>query len=108
MMKMATREGLPPPAGCWNGSRLAFGGYGGFWQWNSDLLCSRMFLGYMAIYRRKKYVRGATRVEGAPRGVGAPPTSWLPRSFLDVDSMSPGLLSSKNKLPEVSGQFDSV
>ena len=32
-----------------------------------------MFLGYMEIYRRKKYVRGSTRVEGVPRGVGAPP-----------------------------------
>ena len=38
-----------------------------------DLLCSPIVLGYMEIYRRKKYVRGATRVEGAPRGVGAPP-----------------------------------
>ena len=35
MMKMATGEGLPPPAGCRNGSRLVFGGYGGFWWWNS-------------------------------------------------------------------------
>ena len=35
MMKMATGEGFPPPAGCWNGSRLAFGGYVGFWRWNS-------------------------------------------------------------------------
>ena len=35
MMKMATEEGLPPPAGCRNGSRLVFGGYGGFWRWNS-------------------------------------------------------------------------
>ena len=35
MMKMATVEGLPPPAGCRNGSRLVFGGYGGFWRRNS-------------------------------------------------------------------------
>ena len=35
MMKMATGERLPPTAGCRNGSRLAFGGYGGFWRWNS-------------------------------------------------------------------------
>ena len=35
MMKMATGEGFPPPAGCRNGSRLVFGGYGGFWWWNS-------------------------------------------------------------------------
>ena len=58
-----------------------------------DLFFSPMVLGYIGIYRRKKYVRGATRVEGAPRGVGAPPTSCLPRCFLDVDSKSPGLLS---------------
>ena len=31
-----------------------------------------------------------TRVEGAPRGVGAPPASWPPRSFLDVHSKSSG------------------
>ena len=33
---------------------------------------------------------GPMRVEGAPGGVGAPPTSWLPRSFLDLGSKSPG------------------
>ena len=32
-----------------------------------DLLCSLMFLGYMEIYRRKKYVRGA---QGAHEGGG--------------------------------------
>ena len=34
MMKIATGEGFPPPAGCQNGSRLVLGGYGGFWQRN--------------------------------------------------------------------------
>src|SRR3954467_633668 len=50
--------------------------------------------GYVGIYRRKEYVGGAT---GGPRGwrarpggVGAPPTSCPPRSFLDVGSKSPG------------------
>ena len=33
---------------------------------------------------------GPMRVEGAPRRVGAPPTSWLPGSFLDVGSKSSG------------------
>ena len=33
---------------------------------------------------------GPTRVEGAQRGVGAPPTSWLPALFLDVGSKSSG------------------
>ena len=51
------------------------------------LLCSPIVLGYMDIYRQKKYVRGATRVEGAP------PASCLPRFLLDVDSKSPELLS---------------
>ena len=36
---------------------------------------------------------GPTRVEGAPRGVGAPPTSWLPGSFLDVGSKFSGSCS---------------
>ena len=62
MMKMATGEGLPPPAGCRNFSVATEASGGG----TPDLLCSRMFLGYMEIYRWKKYVRGATRVEGAP------------------------------------------
>ena len=30
------------------------------------------------------------RVEGAPRGVGAPPASFLPPLFLDGHSKSPG------------------
>ena len=60
-----------------------------------DLLCSSMFLGYMGIYRRRKYVRGATR---GPRGWGAcRAPSWPPRLFLDVHSKSPGLhLSQKD------------
>ena len=33
---------------------------------------------------------GPTRVEGVPGGVGAPPTSWLPGSFLDIGSKSSG------------------
>ena len=53
--------------------------------------------GYVGIYRRKEYVGGAT---GGPRGwrvrlrgVGAPPTSWLPLLFLDIGSKSPGSCS---------------
>ena len=49
---------------------------------------------YVDIYRRQKYVGGAT---GGPRGwrarlgqAGAPPTSWPPLFFLDVGSKSPG------------------
>ena len=36
MMKMAIGEGFPPLTGCQNGSRLVFGGYRGFWRWNSQ------------------------------------------------------------------------
>ena len=61
MMKMATGEGLPPLARCQNGSRLVFGGYGGFWRWNSRSIVLPDVLGYMEIYRREKYVRGAMR-----------------------------------------------
>ena len=34
--------------------------------------------------------RGAHEGEGAPRGVGVPPASWTPHSFLDVLSKSSG------------------
>ena len=53
--------------------------------------------GYVDIYRRKKYVGGAT---GGPRGwrarlgeVGVPPTSWPALLYLDVGSKSPGSCS---------------
>ena len=75
---MATGEGFPPPAGCQNGSRLVFGGYGGLRQRISR---SRLFSGGFSIYRnfwRWEQVREvsglSTRQGGVPRGVGAPPT----------------------------------
>ena len=53
--------------------------------------------GYVGIYRRKKYVGGAT---GGPRGWRArlgwqarPPTLWPPVNWLDVGSKSPELYS---------------
>ena len=53
-----------------------------------NLLCSPIVLGYMEIYIWKKYVRGATRVEGAPRGGGRAPflmdSSEVPRRALQV------------------------
>ena len=72
-----------------------------------DLFCSPIVLGYIGIYRRKKYVRGATRGprgahEGGRRaqGVGAP----LPRALL-VASLTwtpslPGCFPSKNNFSE--------
>ena len=71
-----------------------------------DLLCSPVFLGYMEIYRRKKYIRGATR---GSRGWRARP---LPRDLLEDPPMcTPSLLGffpSKNEFREVLGQLDSV
>ena len=69
-----------------------------------DLLCSPKVLGYMDIYRRKKYVRGATR---GPRGWRARPGGGrapLPRAFL-VDPLMctpslPDCFLSKNISPE--------
>ena len=69
-----------------------------------DLLCSRMFLGYMEIYRRKKYIRGAMR---GSRGWRARPGRWarpLPRDLLaDPPTCTPSLLYyflSKNNFSE--------
>ena len=108
MMKMATGEGLPPPAGCRNGSRLVFGGYRGFWWRNSrSIVRSGSFpivLGYMDIYRRKKYIRGATRGPRgwrAQQGGGRAP---LPRGFLVASlTYTPSLLDcfrSKKNFPK--------
>ena len=103
MMKMATGEGSPLRQGAGTGLdwfSVATEAYGGG---TPDLLCSPIILGYMDIYRRKKYVRGATR---GPRGWRARPRGWapLPRALL-VDSLTctPSLLDcfgSKNNSPE--------
>ena len=61
MMKMATGEGFPLRQGAGTGQdwfSVATEASGGG---TPDLLCSPMVLGYMDIYRRKKYIRGATR-----------------------------------------------
>ena len=85
MMKMATGEGFPLRQGAGTGLdwlSVATEASGGG---TPDLLCSPIVLGYMDIYRRKKYIRGATRGPGGwrarPRGVGAPPCLVAP-SFL--------------------------
>ena len=107
-MKIATREGFPVRQGAGTGldwfSVATEASSGG----TPDLLCSRMFLGYMEIYRRKKYVRGATRGplgwRARPGGERAP---YLVASLTWTPSL-PGCFPSKNKFREVSGQLDSV
>jgi len=70
---------------------------------------SPWFLGYESIYRRKKYVGGAT---SGPRGWGArlppwarPPASWPPCGVPDFNSKSCGLLSVQERSPR---RFHSV
>ena len=77
-----------------------------------DLLCSQIFLGYMEIYRRKKYARGprgAHKGGGLAQGGGRAP---LPRGLLEASltctSSLLGFFPSKNEFREVSGQLDSV
>ena len=70
MMKMAIGEGFPLRQGAGMGldwlSVATEASNGG----TPDLLCSQMFLGYMEIYRQKKYVTETTR---GPRGCRARP-----------------------------------
>ena len=76
MMKMATGEGSPLLQGAGTGLDWLLVGMEASGGGTPDLLCSPIILGYMEIYRRKKYVRGATR---GPRGWRARP---LPRGFM--------------------------
>ena len=95
---MATGDGIPLRQGAETGLdwfSVAMKASGGG---TPDLLCSPIVLGYMEIYRRKKYVRGATR---GPRGWRARP---LPRAFLVASlTYTPSLLDcvrSKKHVPE--------
>ena len=117
MMKMATGEGSPLRQGAGTGSRLVFGGYRGLRRRNSrSILFPDRFrvYGYIYIYRRKKYVRGAMR---GPRGWRARQGGWarpLPRAslvaFLTCTPSLPGCFPSKNnftrRFHSVSTPFD--
>ena len=89
MMKMATGEGFPLRQGAetgldWLSVATEASGSG-----TPDLLCSWMFLGYMEIYRWKKYVRGA---RGAHEGGGRAPclmaSSLIPLRGLQVSRVA--------------------
>ena len=67
MMKMATGEGFPLRQGAGTGLDWLLVATEASGGGTPDLLCSQMFLGYMEIYRRKKYVRGP---QGAHEGGG--------------------------------------
>ena len=96
MMKMATGEGSPPPAGCQDGSRLVFGGPRGFWQWNSrSILLPEVFRVYGYIWEEevRRWTSGlSTRQGGAPRGWARPPPSWAARDSPGPSPILRGLL----------------
>ena len=108
-MKMATREGFPLQQGAETGLdwfSVATEASGGG---TPDLFYSPKFLGYIDIYRRNKYVRGATR---GPQGWRARPGGGrapLPRAslvaFLTCTPSLPGCFPSKNNF---SKRFHSV
>ena len=87
----APSSGAPEQAPRWD--LMDTGSYGG----GISVLAPYLIVwGYVGIYRRKKYVGGAT---GGPRGwrarqgVGAPHTSWPSYWLLDIGSKSPGSCS---------------
>ena len=106
---MATGEGFPLRQGAGTGLdwfSVATEASGGG---TPNLLCSPIILGYMEIYRRKKYVRGATR---GPRGWRVHPGGWarpLSRGLLEASltctSILLGFFPSKNEFREVAGQL---
>ena len=112
MMKMTTEEGFPLRQGAGTGLdwlSVATEAYG---DGTPDLLFSRMFLGYMEIYRRKKSVRGATR---GPRGWRARPGGrhapyLVPSLLLPLHALQVPWIASVPKitLSKVSFRLDSV
>ena len=85
MMKMATGDGIPSGRVPEQGPDLFFVAKEACGGGTPELFCSPIVLGYMDIYRRKKYVRGATR---GPRGWRARPGGGgrapylMPTSFI--------------------------
>ena len=87
MMKMASADGFPLRQGAGTGLDWFLVATEASGDVTPDLLCSPVVLGYMEIYRRKKYVRGTTR---GPREWRARP---LPRALLvDLLTCTPSLL----------------
>ena len=82
----ALRDWFPLWRSTDEGSKMGSRRYRRLRQWIRFSWCSLMFSGYGSIYRRRKYVGGAT---GGPRGWGARQApSWPPRLQLDVHSKS--------------------
>ena len=77
MMKMATGEGSPLRQGAGTGSRLVFGGYGGFWRRNSRSIVRsgsfrvRRYIWVQEVRRRshvKRLMNGGAGAEEAGDG----------------------------------------
>ena len=91
----ALRDRFPLRWSAGKGPQMGSHGYKRLRRWKQVFVVLLDVWGYVDIYRRKKYVGGATR---GPRGWGArlppyarPPTSWPPRRVPDFNSMSSGL-----------------
>ena len=83
-------DGAPTKAPRWDLADTEGCGGGNSFSW-----CSRMFSGYVDIYRRRKSVRGARPAHEAggrahPYWACRPP-SWPPPLLLGIHSKSPGL-----------------
>ena len=106
------QRGIPAPAGCWNGSRLVFRGFGGLRRRNSR---SRFLFGSLGIYKRcwsREQARGSPR---RPRGRGyaqggreCPHPRGCLGTLLAHLRYSVGFFRSKNDIHEILGQLDSV
>ena len=76
------------------GSKMGSHGYRRLRWRNISSVAPWMFLGYVGLYRRKKYVGGRSRGPGdrgrALEGWACPPISWRPRMLLDLHSKSSG------------------
>ena len=112
MMKIATGDDFPPPAGCQNRVRLVFGGYRALRRRNSR---SRFISGAFYIYRNfgaENKSGGSTRSpqdRRAPRGGRERrPPLWRPRGSSGPTLLLRGLLLVHKNHRKFSGQLDSV
>ena len=76
MMKMATEDGFPSPAGYWNVSRLVFHQYGEFWRWSVESMVISDGLYIYRIFGRWFHAKmgheEGTIHQGTPGPFGAP------------------------------------
>ena len=99
----ALHGGIPLRQNAGDGSKMGSRGYRRL-RWRKYFLVAPwMFLGYVGLYRRKKYVGGrprGPRDRGRPTGERGPLSCGVLGSFLTCTPSSPDLVRSKNHAPE--------